>query len=133
MSNTLQKLVASVTEDGTVDAAEVTALRSEIFADGVVDRAEANALFEINDRVSGADNVAAYQDLFVEAISSHVLNDENSPGEIDDDEAAWLIEKIEGDGTVDGVELALARNIAAKATSVPASLSAKFAEWGVSV
>lgn len=128
---TLAALLESVKADGKVDASEVAALRAQVFADGVVDREEADALFELNDYVTGAENDSSYTEFVVEAITQHVLGDSVSPGEIDEEEAAWLIARIEGDGQVDGVELAVARAIQARATSVPASLSAKFAAWGV--
>lgn len=131
MSNALQNLLADVQADGKVDAGEVVALRTQIFEDGVVDRAEADAMFALNDSVTGADNDPTYTSLMVDVIANHVLNDSESPGVVDEDEANWLIEKIEADGQVDGVELAIARSIAAQAKSVPAFLTDKFREWGV--
>lgn len=131
MSNVLQNLLADVQTDGKVDAGEVVALRTQIFEDGVVDRAEADAMFALNDSVTGADNDPTYTSLMVDVIANHVLNDSESPGVVDEDEANWLIEKVEADGQVDGVELAIARSIAAKAKSVPAFLTDKFREWGV--
>jgi hypothetical protein len=131
MSNALQNLLADVQADGKVDAGEVVALRTQIFEDGVVDRAEADAMFALNDSVTGADNDPTYTSLMVDVIANHVLNDSESPGVVDEDEANWLIEKVEADGQVDGVELAIARSIAAQAKSVPAFLTDKFREWGV--
>ena len=127
----LSQLVIDISEDGKVDADEVNILRSAIFADGVVDRDEANALFDLNDLVNGADNDPSYEKLFIEAITSHLLDDEDSPNEIDADEAAWLIEKVEGDGIIDGVEHALLVNIKKKATSIAPALVAKFTEWNI--
>ena len=60
----------------------------------------------------------------MEAIAAHVLEDDVSPGEIDDDEAAWLIGKIQGDGQVDETERKLLEVICAKAKSAPDSLRA---------
>jgi len=48
-----------------------------------------------------------------------VLDDENSPGEIDDQEAQYLYDKIKGDGQVDSTEKALLLNIKAKAKNFP--------------
>ena len=127
----LNQLVEDVIADGKVDADEVQELRDSIMEDGVVDRDEADALFKVNDAVSGNDNAPEWQACFVEAISSHVLDDEASPGAIDDDEAAWLIESIEGDDQVDPVEMALLANLKAKATSIPESLATKMEEWEV--
>jgi len=131
----LQNLVKDIIEDGVVDAEEVEILRTELYADGVIDREEANALFEINDAVSGNDNDPAWNTFFVEAISDHLLEDDVSPGEVDDDEAAWLISVVEGDGQVDGVERILLetiqREVTELGTTLPASLQAKLSEWGI--
>lgn len=114
-----EDLKKSLLADGKIDADEVKELHKELYADGVIDKDEAEFLFELNDAVTGADNAAEWEQLFVEAISSYLLEDEKSPGEIDADEAAWLSEKIGNDGKVDGVEKALLLNLKAKATSFP--------------
>jgi hypothetical protein len=54
-----------------------------------------------------------------------VLEDEVSPGEIDQAEADWLIAHIEADGVYDENENALLQNIKAKATVIADSLKAK--------
>lgn len=124
MTAQLKEFAEAIIEDGIVDAEETTKIRERIYADGVIDREEADFLFQINDAVSGHDNDPAWQQLFVEALTAHVLEDEESPGEIDGDEAKWLISKIEGDGQVDDNEKALLKNIQAKASVVSESLSA---------
>ena len=114
----MQKLVQDIIADGIVDATEVAQLRAEFLADGVIDREEADALFAINDAVSGNDNDPSYEDFFVEAISSHVLEDEESPGVIDQEEGDWLASKIEGDGEVDALEARLLLHVEDKATGI---------------
>ncbi len=113
----IDKLVADIVEDGKVDAREVSILRETLYADGVIDREEALALFKINDAVSGNDNDPAWKKFFVKAVGDHVLADDESPGVVDDDEAAFLIDQIRGDGRVDDVELALLVRIVSTATS----------------
>lgn len=103
----MENLVKDIIADGVVDAAEVKQLEKVLFEDGKIDREEADALFAINDAVSGNANDASYKDLFVKAIASHVLEDEDTPGVIDEAEGDWLASKIEGDGEVDEVEKAL--------------------------
>jgi len=130
MKASLNDLLAEITADGVVDAAEVAGIRTRVFADGVIDREEADFLFAINDAVSGKQNDPGWKDLFVEAITSHVLDDEKSPGVVDDAEAAWLIQKIEGDSQVDDVERALLASIKEKAKSMSGSLEAKIKAAG---
>lgn len=120
---TLAELKASVLEDNIVDAEEVETIRTFLFDDGKIDREEADFLFEVNDAVSGNANDAGWTTLFVDGISAHVLEDDNSPGEIDEDEAAYLKTQIHGDGQVDATEQALLANIQAKATgTIPGDL-----------
>ena len=72
-----------------------------------IDRVDANFLFALNDILNKEKTNDAWQRLFVEAISQHVLFDPNSPGQVDFSEAEWLIRSIEGDGSLDKIERAL--------------------------
>ena len=117
--NALSELKTSILADGVIDEAEVKQLREVLFADGEIDQEEAEFLFELNDAVSGKENHSSWETLFVEAITSFLLEDEASPGEIDDEEAQWLLAKIQGDGQLDKTEKALLDNLKAKAKSFP--------------
>ena len=119
----LNELKKSILEDGVIDAAEVKQLREVLYADGVIDKEEAEFLFELNDAVSGKENDESWEALFVEAVTSFLLEDETSPGEIDDDEAKWLLAKIQGDGKLDKTEKALLDNLKAKAKNFPGILN----------
>lgn len=121
---TLQELKADLLADGIIDAAEVAKLKEVLYADGVIDKEEAEFLFEINDAVTGKENDPSWQAFFIQAISDFLLKDEVSPGEIDADEVAWLVEKIGADGQVDGTEKALLENLQKEAKSFPDNLAA---------
>lgn len=121
---TLKELKADLLADGIIDAAEVAKLREILYADGVIDKEDAEFLFEINDAVTGKENDPSWEAFFIQAISDFLLRDEVSPGEIDADEAAWLVEKIGADGQVDGTEKALLENLQKEAKSFPDSLAA---------
>jgi uncharacterized tellurite resistance protein B-like protein len=123
--STLIELKESILADGVIDEAEVKQLREVLYADGTIDIEEAEFLFELNDAVSGKDNHPSWETLFVEAISAFLLEDEQSPGEIDETEAQWLLEKIQGDGQLDKTEKALIQNLKAKAKKFPAILDLK--------
>jgi len=120
--STLSELKTSILADGLIDESEVKQLREVLYADGKIDKEEAEFLFELNDAVSGKDNHPSWETLFIEAITGFLLEDEASPGEIDDEEAKWLLAKIQGDGQLDGTEKALLDNLKAKAKSFPAML-----------
>ena len=118
MSNLIE-LKESILADGVIDEAEVKQLREVLYADGRIDKEEAEFLFELNDTVSGEDNHPDWEALFVEAITAFLLEDETSPGEIDDEEAQWLLDKIQGDGRLDRTERALLDNLKAKSNVFP--------------
>lgn len=121
--SSLSELKNAILEDGVIDAAEVSQIESVIFDDGVIDQEEADFLFELNDAVSGKNNDAGWSKLFIKAISSYLLEDEESPGEIDDDEAQWLHDKIAGDGKIDSVEKLLLMHLRDNAKGFPEKLA----------
>lgn len=121
--STLSELKESILADGTIDAAEVEQLRKVLYADGKIDKEEAEFLFELNDAVSGKNNHSDWEMFFVEAITSFLLEDETSLGEIDDEEANWLLAKIQGDGQLDKTERALIDNLKKKSKTFPEILN----------
>lgn len=119
----LESLKKSILADGVIDKEEVAELKKVLYADGVIDKEEAEFLFELNDAVSGKKNDPSWQAFFVEAISDFLLKDETSPGEIDDEEAKWLLDKIQGDGNLDATERALLDNLKKNAKAFPGMLN----------
>ncbi|MGM0485566.1 MAG: TerB family tellurite resistance protein [Planctomycetota bacterium] len=122
MDKPLNEWKQDIIDDGIVDADEVGQMRARLYEDGVIDREEAEFLFAINDAVSGAANHPSWGEFFVQAIADHVLQDEESPNEIDAGEAAWLKAKIEGDGQYDDIEKALLSRIKREAQSIASPL-----------
>lgn len=116
MSEKLEQLKASILADGIIDAEEVRTINKAIYEDGKIDREEADFMFALNDAVTGKENHYSWKDLFVKAITDHVLKDDQSYGSVDDDEADYLIGKIQGDGKIDEIEQALLLKIIEKAT-----------------
>ena len=122
---TNEEIKTAVLEDGVIDADEAAALKERLYDDGVIDQEKADLLFKLNDAVSGNANDPAWQELFVDAITDFVLADDTSPGEVDEDEAIYLIKHIIAIGQVDEIEKALLLNIGAKATKIHSSLQYK--------
>jgi hypothetical protein len=118
----LNELKKSILADGTIDEQEVKQLREVLYADGIIDKEEAEFLFELNDAVSGKENHSSWEKFFVDAITSFLLEDETSPGVVDAAEANWLLTKIQGDGRLDKIELALLKNLKSTAKQLPQSL-----------
>ena len=123
MTKPLNELAVDILDDGVIDADEVKRIRERVYADKIIDREEADFLFKLNDGASGADNDPSWKALFVEAITDHVTKDEQSPGVVDADEVAYLIEKIKTDDKVDDVELELLVNITVTAQKCHESLN----------
>ena len=119
----LHDLKNELLEDGIIDANEVQKLKDILYADGIIDKDEADFLFEINDAVSGKNNDQEWDMFFAQAICDFLLKDENSPGVIDEQEAAWLLEKVGADGKVDDVEKALLVKLQSEAKNFPSELS----------
>lgn len=120
---TLEELKKELLADGIIDAAEVKELEEVLYEDGVIDKDEADFLFELNNAVSGKENAPEWKYFFVKAITSFVLDDEQSNGEVDDDEARYLYDQIKGDGQIDEIEKALLENIKAKSKNFPELLA----------
>jgi uncharacterized tellurite resistance protein B-like protein len=114
----LHELKKSILADGVIDECEVKQLREVLYADGKIDREEADFLFELNDAVTSKANHSSWETLFVEAISAYLLED----GVVDDEEANWLLSKIQGDGQLDKNEKALLLNLKSKALIFPTKL-----------
>ena len=119
----LDELKKDLLSDGIIDIEEVETIKHKIYEDGKIDREEANFLFELKDAVTGKDNAPEWKELFIDAITAYVLEDEMSPDVIDEDEADYLYEQINGDGQIDDTERALLENIKAKAKNFPEKLA----------
>lgn len=87
---------------GVIDAADVEVIRKLVYGLGgqsgmAISVAEAGFLFELEHATAGSPNALAWRDLFVKAITMHLLFAGNSPDRIDEAEARWLIEQIRPD------------------------------------
>lgn len=118
----LEQLKTELLADGVIDATEVKELETVLYADGKIDTDEAEFLFDLNNAVSGKSNHASWETLFIKAITSYLLEDETSTGEIDIDEAEWLYNKIKRDGQIDETEKNLLLNLKKQSKNFPSNL-----------
>lgn len=118
-NHALQALVDDVSRDGKVSADEALSLRKSVFTDGVVSREEAEALIYLEARVANSDEALAAA--FVEAISDHVLLNDQFPGFVNEDTTAWLMRSF---GVESGreTEVETLLKIVERAESVPPAL-----------
>lgn len=105
---------------------EVKALREEIFADGKVTKEELLDLWEKKD--AQEETTCEFDSLFAEAAMAWLLAD----GKIDEEEAQFLIDKINEDDDIDDAENELLEQIAEHyrdGNGVPQSLIAAFPKY----
>jgi uncharacterized membrane protein YqhA len=70
-------------------------------------------------------NHPAWEPFFIDSITDFLLNDEDSPGEIDDKEAQWLRAKIQHDGKLGRIDKILLTNLKKKSINFPEMLHFK--------
>lgn len=118
---TLRKKVLS---DGHITKDEVALLRDAMF-DGGMTMEKGDFLFSIKDEINNKNVDSSFCDLFVDAIGSLLLEDEESPGEIDDNEAKWLRAKIQSNGSLDNYDKALLKSLKIRSINYPSILNYK--------
>ena len=121
----LKELKKTVVADGHLSEKDVELLRETLFNDEGMTREKANFIFNLKDIISKEHLTNDFKELFVEAISTFLLEDEESPGEIDDSEAKWLRAKIQTKGYQDSVDILLLENLRKKSINYPEILNFK--------
>lgn len=136
----LHQLRRSIIADGTLSEAVITHLREAIFDEEGVTIAKANFLFDLKDtiqvklieaddrrrRKQGGDS---FRKVFIDAITHMLLEDENSPGEIDINEAKWLRAKMQNKGYYDRTDIQLLEQLKQRAINFPEILQYKNKFW----
>jgi hypothetical protein len=102
--NNLQELKKSIFSDGSISESDTKTLCEMLFADVGINKTKAEFIFEIKDSVSRKKIHKDLENLFVEVITSFLLEDEESPDEIDESEAKWLRAKIQYKGYADDID-----------------------------
>lgn len=113
-----------ILSDGHITKEEVALLRDAMF-DGGMTVEKGDFLFSIKDEINNKNVDSSFCDLFVEAIGSLLLEDEESPGEIDDNEAKWLRAKIQSNGSLDSYDKALLKSLKIRSINYPSILNYK--------
>jgi uncharacterized membrane protein YqhA len=121
----LTELKKSILAQSAIDEQTVGQLREVLFAGNGMDKEKASMLFELKDAFLDKNNHPAWKTLFIDSITGFLLEDEDSPGEIDDDEAQWLRAKIQYDGKLGKIDRALLANLKRKSINFPEILHFK--------
>jgi uncharacterized membrane protein YqhA len=123
--NTLQELKKTIFADGQIDRTDITKLREVIFNEEGINREKSEFLFQLKDSISRKRMTRDMETLFIETITAYLLEDLESPGEIDDAEARWLRAKIQSKGYADSTDKKLLANLRRKAINFPEMLNYK--------
>ena len=108
----LTAMKRKVVADGVIDETMADQIQRVIYGTGgssgaTIDRKEGNLLLDLNDATTGKSNHPTWKSLFLEALINHAIDDAESPGEVNEEKAHWLLERCEADGVYDDNELTL--------------------------
>ena len=123
--SSLSELRKEIFADGSLSQKEVAKLHDAMYGDGGMTREKGDFLFELKDTISKERKHEDFEKLFVDAIVTLLLEDDVSPGEIDDSEAKWLRGKIQSKGYFDSLDDALLDDLRAKSINFPSILHHK--------
>lgn len=98
-----------------LDAEAVAKIEAIIYEDARINEEECNVLFELNNHFSDRENDQSWTTLFVKGVTDFVLVEEHTPGVLDEEEAKFIIDKINADGKIDHNEKALLISITTNA------------------
>lgn len=121
----LVQLRKTIISDGRLSGKDVLLLRQTLFDDEGMTREKGDFLFKLKDTISQEHQIDEFKDLFVEAITTFLLEDEVSPGEIDNEEAKWLRAKIQTKGFTDKLDILLLNSLKSKSINFPEILHFK--------
>ena len=121
----LDEIKRELFADGKITADEVEHLRNMLFDEEGMTKEKGDILFEIKNTISPEHRIEEFNNMFVESITNLLLEDEVSPGEIDDSEAKWLRAKIQAKGYRDSLDSALLDSLKDKSINFPEILNYK--------
>jgi hypothetical protein len=98
-----------------VTAQDVAWLKREVFASGEVTRESADELFAVVR--AEMDNAPEWKEFFVDMIAEHVVRQSEPPGVVGDEQAAWLLARVDECKAVEA--LAALINVCAEARRAP--------------
>jgi hypothetical protein len=111
-------IARQATADRAITAERILELRRAGWADGTMTLDEVDAVFELNDALAAPST--EWSDFFVEAIGEFVVNGTSPKGYVSEDNARWLIDRIDLDGTLHGMtELELLVRVLERGLNTP--------------
>ncbi len=128
----LNNLKKELYRDGQISNADVEKLRTYFLNEDGITRKKCNYLFEIKNTVNPEKLSESFITFFIDSITSYLLEDEKTPGQIDKEEAQWLRSKIQSGKPGDRINKRLLENIKEKSINFPEILNYKGKIWKTS-
>jgi len=125
MQHGFHELRKTIFANGKIDENDVALLRQKLAINESMTREKGNFLFDVKDKTNRNNQCDEFKKFFVEAITSFLLEDNDSPGEINDDEAKWLRARIRFKGYTDKTDTMLIKNLKSKSINWPSILTFK--------
>lgn len=110
---------------GYVDHAIMERLKQTIEEDRKISAEEANFLFALKRQFAKQNNDPEWEDYFIESMARYLLEDESSPGVVDEAEARWLRAHIQIQGKLDYTDRRLMEILRERSISLPPILHFK--------
>jgi len=111
-------LAQQAAADRQISPEEILQLRRAGWGNGLITPEEAEAIFAVNDSLDSRSD--AWVDFFVEAIGEYVLNTLEPKGYVTEEQASWLIDRLNASGKVESMaELELVVRLVERASNVP--------------
>lgn len=120
----LNLLKKQLIADGNLSSADVEQLREAIFEEELTLEI-GDFLYSLKDMVNKEHVAPEFKELFVDTLCSILLEDEDSPGEIDDHEAKWLRAKIQNNARLDEYDAAVLKALRERSINFPPILNYK--------
>ena len=121
----LDELKRNIYKDGHITPSEIDLIEEFLQSDGGMNKTKGNFLFDLKNNYTKDKLPPKFKSIFINSITSYLLDDEDSPGEIDEDEAKWLRAKIQYNGKIDEYDKALLENLKKKSINFPQVLQYK--------
>jgi uncharacterized membrane protein YqhA len=124
----LKQLKKELVSNGRLSREEIAKLRESLFDDESkkgMNRDKGDLLFELKDEINRKHVAPEFDKLFIDGITSYLLEDEDSPGKIDEVEAEWLRGRMQKKGYLDKLDRSLLDELKRRAINCPEILNYK--------
>lgn len=122
---TLKEIRKDAIEIGYIDQSIIDRLQEEIQSDQQISLEEANFLFTIKKQFANKKNSPNWRIFFIDTITRFLLEDEDSPGVVDEQEAQWLRAHIQSQGSLDRTDQLLLSELRTRSINYPSILNFK--------